>query len=73
MFDADGNQNVPHREWVSDFEQAISEVRRALKEEGREEEFIGAKVGGHLITGQLLTDELIDHIHNDPDSLCRGN
>jgi adenosine deaminase CECR1 len=43
MFDADGERNVPHREWVLDFQQAISEVRTALKEEGREEEFIGPR------------------------------
>jgi adenosine deaminase CECR1 len=45
MFDADGNQNVPHREWILDFKQAISEVRAVLNEQGRGEEFIGAKVG----------------------------
>jgi len=44
MFDADGNQNVPHREWILDFEQAISEVKAALKEQGRGDEFIGAKI-----------------------------
>ncbi|KAH9165420.1 hypothetical protein EDB89DRAFT_2116089 [Lactarius sanguifluus] len=43
MFDADGNETVPHREWLLDFEQAISEVRAVLKEQGREEEFVGAK------------------------------
>jgi len=47
MFDADGNHNVPHREWVLDFKQATSEVRAMLQEQGREEEFIGAKVGEH--------------------------
>jgi adenosine deaminase CECR1 len=45
MFDADGNQNVPHREWILDFKQAIGEVRAVLNEQGREEEFVGAKVG----------------------------
>ena len=45
MFDADGNQNVSHREWILDFKQAISEVRAVLNEQGRGEEFIGAKVG----------------------------
>ena len=45
MFDADGTENVPHREWVSDFKQAIDEVRAVLNEQGRGDEFIGAKVG----------------------------
>ena len=45
MFDVDGKQNVPHREWILDFKQAISDVRAVLDEQGRGEEFIGAKVG----------------------------
>ncbi len=45
MFDADGNDTVPHREWLLDFGRAISEVRSTLKEQGREEVFVGAKVG----------------------------
>ncbi|KAH9010246.1 adenosine deaminase-related growth [Lactarius hengduanensis] len=43
MFDADGNETVPHREWLLDFGEAISEVRAVLKEQGREEGFVGAK------------------------------
>jgi adenosine deaminase CECR1 len=50
MFDANGNQNVPHREWIMDFKQAISEVRAMLEEQGRGEEFIGAKVGKYTVT-----------------------
>lgn len=45
MFDADGSETVPHREWILDFGRAIGEVRTMLKEQGREEVFIGAKVG----------------------------
>ncbi|KAI0306408.1 adenosine deaminase-like growth [Multifurca ochricompacta] len=44
MFDAEGEQTVPHREWLLDFEQAIREARKTLKEQDREEEFIGAKI-----------------------------
>ncbi|KAN0140794.1 hypothetical protein V8E53_001238 [Lactarius tabidus] len=44
MSDADGNETVPHREWILDFGRAIGEVRTMLKEQGREEAFIGAKV-----------------------------
>jgi adenosine deaminase CECR1 len=45
MFDANGDETVPHREWLLDFGQAISEVRTMLKKQGREEVFVGAKVG----------------------------
>jgi len=44
MFDADGSETVPHREWMLDLGQAICEVRTMLKEQGRAELFIGAKV-----------------------------
>lgn len=45
MFGADDIQNVPHREWLLDFKQAIDDVRSVLKEQCRGDEFIGAKVG----------------------------
>jgi hypothetical protein len=69
MFDADGNQSVPHREWILDFEQAISEVKAALKEQGRGDEFIGAKVGNlpdSISHGNAVTRVFIDHIHHHP-------
>ncbi|KAI9458273.1 hypothetical protein F5148DRAFT_330562 [Russula earlei] len=44
MFDVDGNENVPHREWVWDFGQAVNEIRTTLEEQGRGEEFMGAKI-----------------------------
>ena len=45
MFGGDDIQNVPHREWLLDFKQAIDDVRSVLKEQCRGDEFIGAKVG----------------------------
>lgn len=68
MFDADGIQNVPHREWLLDFKQAIDDVRSVLKEQCRGDEFIGAKVSewtryhGTWVTGMTTTD----HIHYYP-------
>ncbi|KAI9448908.1 hypothetical protein BJY52DRAFT_1309800 [Lactarius psammicola] len=58
MFDADGNETVPHREWLLDFGRAISEVRTTLKEQGREEEFVGAKV--IYTTVRVLSPEEIE-------------
>jgi len=58
MSDADGNETVPHREWLLDFGRAISEVRRMLKEQGREEVFVGAKV--IYTTVRILSPEEIE-------------
>ena len=75
MFDADGIQNVPHREWLLDFKQAIDDVRSVLKEQCRGDEFVGAKVGEWTryretwVTSMTTTD----HIHYFPWVFCRGN
>ena len=68
MFDTDGNQNLPHREWMLDFKQAIGEVRAVLNEQGRGEEFIGAKVGERTSyhTRHVVTHMSTDHIHHRP-------
>jgi len=59
MFGTDGNQTVPHREWLLDFEQAISEVRTVLKEQNSEEVFVGAKVGEFIINTRIT----LVHVH----------
>jgi adenosine deaminase CECR1 len=33
-----------HREWLVLFDEVIGEVKASMKEQGREDEFIGAKV-----------------------------
>lgn len=44
MTGPDGLENIPHREWLIMFDQAIQDVKSELKRKGREDEFIGAKV-----------------------------
>lgn len=44
MFGADGQENIPHREWLLDFDRVMNQVRAEMKQQGREDEFIGAKV-----------------------------
>ncbi|PPQ99222.1 hypothetical protein CVT24_009241 [Panaeolus cyanescens] len=44
MIGADGQDNVPHREWLVMFEQAIKDVKAELSAQGRDGEFLGAKV-----------------------------
>ncbi|KAG8769995.1 hypothetical protein FRC12_004588 [Ceratobasidium sp. 428] len=40
----DGTEDLAHREWLILFTQAIDEVKASMKEQGREDEFVGAKI-----------------------------
>ncbi|KAG9102371.1 hypothetical protein FS749_004157 [Ceratobasidium sp. UAMH 11750] len=40
----DGTENLVHREWLILFNEAIEEVKASMKAQGREDEFIGAKI-----------------------------
>jgi adenosine deaminase CECR1 len=44
MIGPDGEQNVPHREWLSMFQEVLVEFNESLRIQGRDDEFIGAKV-----------------------------
>lgn len=44
MYGAEGLPSVPHRDWISMFIQVVNEVKKDMKAQGREEEFVGAKV-----------------------------
>lgn len=44
MFGEDGQENVPHREWLLMFEKIMNDVKDEMKNQGREDEFIGARV-----------------------------
>ncbi|KAG5220481.1 adenosine deaminase-related growth [Salix suchowensis] len=55
MDDADGNECVPHREWLVMFDEVLKEVKEDLQKQGREDEFIGAKI--IYTTLRLITPE----------------
>ncbi|KAJ7940406.1 hypothetical protein B0H13DRAFT_1937950 [Mycena leptocephala] len=44
MFGADGQENIPHREWLQIFDNTLNRFKADLKRQGREDEFIGAKI-----------------------------
>jgi adenosine deaminase CECR1 len=44
MIGPDGEQNVPHREWLSMFQEVLVEFNESLRIQGRDDEFIGAKI-----------------------------
>ncbi|KAF9015519.1 hypothetical protein BDQ17DRAFT_1295372 [Cyathus striatus] len=44
MYGADGQDNIPHREWLLMFDRVQREVKEEMKNQGREDEFIGARI-----------------------------
>lgn len=44
MVSEDGEDNIPHREWLVVFDRVLNEVKEDMKQQGREDEFIGARV-----------------------------
>ena len=44
MYGADGQENVPHREWLVMFDRVINQVKAEMVELDRPNDFIGAKV-----------------------------
>jgi hypothetical protein len=48
MVDPHGENSIPHREWIIMFEAVINEVKGYMREQGREDEFIGARVSFSL-------------------------
>lgn len=52
MIGADGEDNVPHRDWLVAFERVLREVKDHMVALGRGDEFVGARVGDYDV--QLL-------------------
>lgn len=44
MTGPDGEENIPHREWLIMYDRVMNEVKEELKRQGREHEFVGSKV-----------------------------
>ncbi|TFK42361.1 hypothetical protein BDQ12DRAFT_676083 [Crucibulum laeve] len=44
MIGADGQENIPHREWLIMFDRVQKEVKDQLKKQGKENDFIGARI-----------------------------
>ncbi|KAJ7709676.1 hypothetical protein B0H17DRAFT_1028673 [Mycena rosella] len=44
MFGEDGQENIPHRDWLEIFDATLGEFKAELKSQGREDEFIGARI-----------------------------
>ena len=46
MLDANGEETVTHREWLSVFDRVTNEVKSMMAQQGRADEFVGCKVRG---------------------------
>ena len=44
MFDEHGEETIPHREWLQEYDRIMNEVKAELKAQNREDEFICSKV-----------------------------
>jgi adenosine deaminase CECR1 len=44
MIGPDGEENILHKEWLGMFQDVLDEFRESLRAQGRDGEFIGAKV-----------------------------
>lgn len=47
MVGENGQEDVPHRMWLQVYDEVLNEVKDSLKQQGREDEFIGSKVSPH--------------------------
>jgi adenosine deaminase CECR1 len=48
-FRADGQENLSHRELLLMFDQVVKEVKDEMKQQGREDEFIGARASDRYL------------------------
>lgn len=44
MTGRDGEENVPHREWLIMYDRVVKDVKEELRRQGREDEFVGSRV-----------------------------
>lgn len=67
MVGPDGEENIPHMEWLGTFQDVLAEFRESLRTQGRDDEFIGAKV---LVIFRVNfnsnTDQTIDYLLGYP-------
>jgi adenosine deaminase CECR1 len=48
MYGPEGVENVPHREWLKMYDEAIQEVKQIMKTKRQTNQFIGGRVSCHL-------------------------
>ena len=53
MFGADGEENIPHDQWLAAFDRAVTGVKNELEAQNRGDEFVGARAS-HCLTETRL-------------------
>ena len=63
MFGADGQENIPHRDWLVAVDEAVKDVQAEMAKQGRANEFLGVKVRFYcLILPLMLIFATVDHL-----------
>lgn len=44
MYGSDGQDNIPHREWLIMFDRIMNKTKAEMEAQGRPDDFIGARV-----------------------------
>ena len=72
MYGADGQENVPHREWLATFDRVVNQVKAEMVELDRPNDFIGAKVSffSQIVLSALFIKE-VDYILYDSSRYTR--
>ncbi|KAG8985373.1 hypothetical protein FRB94_003803 [Tulasnella sp. JGI-2019a] len=63
MVRTNGEDDLSHREWLEIFNKVIEEVREEMKVQGRDDEFVGAKV--IYTTLRVISNDELDWYLND--------
>ncbi|KIY43531.1 adenosine deaminase [Fistulina hepatica ATCC 64428] len=63
MVGPDGQDNIPHREWVAMFDEVQNEVKADMKAKGRDDEFLGARII-YTTVRAISNEELGWHMKN---------
>ncbi|KAG6909610.1 hypothetical protein DXG01_016392 [Tephrocybe rancida] len=58
MIGADGQENIPHRDWLLMFDRVLNEVKSQLEEQGRGDELIGVRI--IYATSRFITPEELE-------------
>ena len=58
MIGEDGQENIPHREWLLVYDSVMQEIKDELKAQDREGEFVGSKVSGVGDTFRPVTHDM---------------
>ena len=72
MFGDDGIENVPHRDWLLEFDRVSNEFKEEMRDQGREDDFLGCKARRSLIAFFSQLTRCAGYLLHTPICDCRG-